>query len=339
MLSYCEYLALRSANPHQDFYLETIIYEIPECNDCICQWNGYELDRIFGIDSPKNIKTLFSEEEWSQIISEIRQTEFWKHNWNYPVAITTVLNKHGLNLKNERGDFSIGDFVVLRDENYQKSITDRFKETWLWYTLTRLIKKALEKKFAYRINAKDKLFCKYEGDIFTGQMLRLNYRGNERERIENEIRKTFVFPPIEDKKNKDMAEYLNSVNAVAIHARRGDMAGSIAWCYKYGYFKRAVKHIKRHVSNPVFVFFTNPGSIEWCKENASVFGLNLNKDCVKFVDWNRESESYRDMQLMGLCKHAIVTPSSFGWWGAWFIQNPDKITISPRIELDTTCHY
>ena len=54
MLSYCEYLALKKVNPDDDFYLETIIYDIPECNDVICQWNGYELERIFGIKEPSS---------------------------------------------------------------------------------------------------------------------------------------------------------------------------------------------------------------------------------------------------------------------------------------------
>ena len=68
MLSYCEYLALKKMNPDDEFYLETIIYDIPECNDIICQWNGYELERIFGIDTPSNIKTLFSADEWEAAI-------------------------------------------------------------------------------------------------------------------------------------------------------------------------------------------------------------------------------------------------------------------------------
>lgn len=338
MLSYCEYLALRSANPQQDFYLETIIYEIPECNDYICQWNGYELDRIFGIDSPKNIRTLFSEEEWSQIISEIRQTEFWKHNWNYPVAFTKVLNRHGLKLRNVRGDFDPDHNIITGTEEDRKTVIDKLKESRAGYTFKHIMCRLFENHYAERLKSPDKLFCKYQDDVFTGQWLRLKYRGNEIDRIEDDILKTFVFPPIKDEKNKQMAEYLASVNAVAIHARRGDMAGSIAWCYKYGYFKRAVKHIKKHVSNPVFVFFTNNGSIDWCKKNARIFGLNLGTDCVMFVDWNKGSESYRDMQLMSLCKHAVITPSSFGWWGAWFIRSRDKITVSPVIELVTTSH-
>ena len=116
------------------------------------------------------------------------------------------------------------------------------------------------------------------------------------------------------------------------------MERGLAWCYNYGYFKRAVNHIRKNVSQPVFVFFTNTGSIDWCRENARTFGLDYSKDKVFFVDWNKGTESYRDMQLMSYCKHAIITISTFGWWGAYFIDNPHKITISPEIAIDTTFH-
>lgn len=338
MLSYCEYLALKSVNPHQEFFIETIVYEIPECGDYICQWNGYELDKIFGIDTPKNIKTLFRAEEWSQILNEIRATEFWKHNWNYPVTFTKVLNRYGLHLENVRGDFDPNGNIITGTEEERKTFADKIKDSRLGYSLKRIFQKTFEDRYAFRLGTKDKFFTKYDGDIFTGQWLRLNYRGSGREHVDGQIRSTFVFPAFADKRNRETADYLRSVNSVAIHARRGDMSGSLSWCYNYGYFRRAVKLIRQKVDNPEFVFFTNPGGMDWCKANAKSFGLNLKKDKVKFVDWNKESESYRDMQLMGLCKHAIITPSSFGWWGAWLIQNPNKITVSPKIELDTTHH-
>ena len=68
MLSYCEYLSLKYANPNQEFFAETIVFEIPECNEVICQWNGYELEKIFGIKEPKNIKSLFSDDEWTCLL-------------------------------------------------------------------------------------------------------------------------------------------------------------------------------------------------------------------------------------------------------------------------------
>lgn len=338
MLSYCEYLSLKYANPQQDFFLETIIYEIPECNEYISQWNGYELDRIFGIDSPKNIKTLFSEGEWRDIISEIKATEFWRHNWNYPVAFTNVLNRHGLHLLNMRGDFDPEG--KIEGTGFQQTLDwkGRLRQTGFWVTLRRYYGRLYRDRILKRKSNQSQLFLKTDKDVFTGQWLDFKRAGNKRELIDEEIKDVFTFPRFSDAKNQEMADYMDGVNAIAIHARRGDMLGVNGWCYKHGYFRRAVKKMKGGVKDPVFVFFTNTGSIEWCKDNAEIFGLDYSRDTVFFVDWNAGNDSFRDMQLMSHCKHAIVTNSTFGWWGAYFITNPNKITISPLIDMDTTTH-
>jgi putative alpha-1,2-fucosyltransferase len=338
MLSYCEYLSLKHVNPRQKFYIETIIFEIPECNEFICQWNGYELEKIFGISQPQNIKTLFSEDEWTQIIQEIRATRFWEHNWNYPIVFTKVFRKHGLDLVNMKGDYDPNHNII--GTGYQQKLTwkNKLRNTWAWITLRRYIKYLKKDKYIHLMDNRKQLYLKADKNIFTGQWLSFKYRGNDRQLIDPEIRKIFTFPPNTDEKNLMMEKYLDSVNAVAIHARRGDMLSVNGWCYKYGYFRRAVKYIKKHVQNPVFVFFTDPGSIDWCKEHEDIFGLDYSKDNIKYVDWNSGADSYLDMQLMGHCKHAIITNSTFGWWGAYFITNTSKITISPDIIIDTTFH-
>ena len=183
-----------------------------------------------------------------------------------------------------------------------------------------------------------RLFLKDDDDIYTGLWLDFKFNGNHIEKIHDNILKTFIFPPFEDEDNIHASKLFDTTNSVFIHARRGDMLSANGWCYKYGYFKRAVKHIKKNVKNPFFVFFTNPGSIEWCKEHSSdIFGLDK-CDRVMFVDWNSGDQSFRDMQLMTHCKHGIITNSTFGWWGAYLIQNPNKITISPLAEINTTYH-
>lgn len=337
MLSFCEYIAFQKANPGNELFIENIIYEIPECNDTICQWNGYELERIFGIKA-KNIKHLFSENEWKQIISEVTNSRFWEKRWNYPVYITKALNNHGLHLINIRGDFE-------KLENQK-----RWARGWIGDIRNCITQKtALGNYIRRKITAfrppvecneslQKALFYKTENEVFTGQRLTFKHCGSGIERIKEEIDKTFVFPDFQSPKNVDFANQLDCSNAVFIHARRGDMLASNGWCYKYGYFKRAVEHIKKNVNNPVFVFFTNTGSIEWCKENAKIFGLDYSKDEILFVDWNIGNESYCDMQLMTHCKHGIITNSSFGWWGAFLIKNPNKITISPLAEINTTYH-
>lgn len=337
MLSYCEYIALKKMNPNDDIYLETIIYDIPECNEYICQWNGYELERIFGIKEPDNIRSIISDSQWEKLMCEIRKSEFWVHNWNYPVAFTNAFKSIGIELENIRGDFDPNNNKIT-GQQVEKTLVQKLMSSKLGYDIKRFMKKIYENKYLSIYNKTDKIFYKAANNIFTGQWLYLKLRGNGRELIDKEIRETFKFRPFDDSKNIEMQKILENCNSVAIHARRGDMLSVNGWCYKYGYFKRAVKHIRKNVKDPVFVFFTNTGSIEWCKENSDIFGLDFNKDKVMFVDWNTGEESYRDMQLMGYCKHAIITNSSFGWWGAYFIENPNKITISPKLEIDTTHH-
>ncbi len=336
MLSYCELLALKKENPGQDFYIETIIYEIEECNGVICQWNGYELERIFNIRE-KNIKSLFSEKEWNEIINEVKQTEFWKHNWNYPVYITRVLANHGLVLENMRGDFEGEGALLVTEES--TSLKTKLRKTRIGYHLKKFETKIRAKNVILTHAERDRVFFKTTGNIFTGQRLCLKCVASGMELIDEQVKRSFSFPPLLDKHNIEFANYLKNNNAIAIHARRGDMLGYNEVYYKYGYFKKCVKYLKKKVVSPVFVFFCDPGSISWCRENENVFGLNMQKDKVLFVDWNKEDESYRDIQLMALCKHAIITNSSFGWWGAYFIENTDKITCSPELWIETTKHF
>ena len=335
MLSYCELIALKKSNPNQNFYVETIVYDIPECHETICQWNGYELERIFNIQAT-NIKTRFRTNEWQAIEENVRQSLFWEKKWNYPVYITKALSTHGLKLENIRGDFEIQSNKSSWQKGWKGELRSYVADkTRIGNWLKR---KILFNSYHERTSLQDVLFLKTDSDVFTGQRLSFKLRGAGIERIREEIEQTFQFPSYSSSKNEDFSKFLDSHNSVFIHARRGDMLSSNGWCYKYGYFRRAVKYIKKNVKDPVFVFFTNTGSIEWCKQNEDIFSLDFTKDEVYFVDWNSGEESFRDMQLMSHCKHGIITNSSFGWWGAFLIRNPNKITISPLVEINTTYH-
>ena len=338
MLSYCELLALQYSNPTAECYVETLVFDYPECNEITCQWNGYELEKIFGIKTP-NVSTLFSEEEWKQIKEEIQRTEFWNRCWNWPKYFSEAFARHGLTLINKKGDYEdINNprFAQRKHPTYWKIRDFLMNKNPIGAFLKQYLRRKFTGKYVMSMARPNRLFLKDDDDIFTGLWLDFKFNGNQIERIEDKIRESFVFPEFTTKQNKEFSQFLKSCNSVFIHARRGDMLSANGWCYKYGYFRRAVKYIKKNVENPVFVFFTNTGSIEWCKENGKIFGLDYTKDNVYFVDWNLGDESYRDMQLMSYCKHGIITNSTFGWWGAYFIQNPNKITISPDPAINTT---
>lgn len=173
------------------------------------------------------------------------------------------------------------------------------------------------------------IFRKYDYNVYTGHSLAFRYKGAGIEKMEDRIRDVFVFPEIKDDRNRKMTELIKNTNSVAVHARRSDLLSVNGYCYKYGFFSRAVKYIKQKVEKPIFIFFCDEKSTGWCDKNEKIFGLDSRSDKVYYVDWNTGIDSFRDMQLMAMCKHNIFTESSFGFWGAYLNNNPDKITCAP----------
>lgn len=328
MLSYAEYLVIKKLNPNDQCYIETIIYDIPECNDVICQWYGYELERVFGIQAP-NIRSVFTDMQWEEIMNDVRKSKFWDNGWRYAPAITDAINKQGYSLKNYIGT----DAKYIPQE--EKSGVKKLLDSRLGYDIKRWTRPLYREEYRKKFDRTEKIFIKTDEDVFAGQSLGLKNYGANIDFVRDEIKEAFCFPEIKDERSLAILEIIHETNSVAIHARRGDMLQSNGYCYKYGYFKRATKYIKKRVADPTFFFFCDTGSIEWCKENADIFGLNPKKDPIYFVDWNKGLEYYRDIQLMSECKHNIVTNSSFGWWGTYFNDNPDKITCSPNLWIDT----
>ena len=343
MLDYCEYLALRHAQPEEACYIETLTFEIPECGAVFSQWNGYELDRIFGIKAP-NIRELFTDEQWYNILLNIKKSQFWIKNWNWPVYFCEAFRSEGLEIDNIRGDFERETLTGILFNKLTQPDLDKGPVAWLrklyhsrlYDFPVRIYKSRHQDKFIK--SDADMLFYKGAEDALTGHRMSFQRRNNHIELIDREIRQAFAFPPLTDEKNRLFSDYIRHHESVAIHARRGDMLRYDGRYYKTGYFKRAVKYIKAKIQNPVFVFFCDPESDKYCRKNLNIFSIN-EKDRICFVNWNTGRESYRDMQLMSLCKHNIITNSSFGWWGAYLNENPNKITISPEIEINTTHHF
>lgn len=339
MLSYCEYLAIKQANPNDDIYIETIVYDIPECNDVICQWGGYELNRIFGIETP-NIKDFFSDDQWGLVVDSVKRTQFWLHNWNWPVYFQQAFDEVGLHLLNLRGDFESKGYpqVGSVDINRKSSLRDVFRTNPFYRYLQMLMNRYRDRRDASSINNENIHFYHSDDSFLTGQRLTFKAINSGIEKIEHKIRSSFQFPTLTDDYNIEILRKIKSCNSVAIHVRRGDLLGVNDTLYRFGYFKRCVHFIRTKVERPEFFIFCAKDSAVWVRNNLSVLGLT-SKDSVHFVDCNSAENSYRDMQLMSNCLHQVVTYSSFGWWGAWLNQYPGKITCSPSVLINTTHHF
>lgn len=147
------------------------------------------------------------------------------------------------------------------------------------------------------------------------------------EAVKKKVKECFSFVPFSDDFNKAMAMELMECNSVGIHVRKGKDYMNRIWYQNtcpVEYYHKAIDRIKELVDNPKFFVFTdNP---QWVKENF--VGINY-----KLVDGNPADGwgSHFDMQLMSMCKHNIISNSTYSWWGAFLNSNDDKIVVCPKI--------
>lgn len=145
--------------------------------------------------------------------------------------------------------------------------------------------------------------------------------------VSETLKKAFRFRDFEDKRNIELQNVLSNENSVAIHVRKGKDYCKIKWYQNtcpIEYYRKAIDYIKMKVNNPKFYVFTdNP---DWVNENFCFIDYIL-VDGNPTVGWG----SHFDMQLMSLCKHNIISNSTYSWWSAFLNANPDKIVVIPDI--------
>ena len=116
-----------------------------------------------------------------------------------------------------------------------------------------------------------------------------------------------------------MAAKISAVEkSVFVHVRSykevpGNEDGRIA-IQMEGYYRNALDCFKAKLGNGnVFVFSDD---IEWVKHRFIADWIRL-FPCFKFIALDGESNQLRDFSLMRLCRHGILSNSSFSWWAAW----------------------
>ena len=143
-------------------------------------------------------------------------------------------------------------------------------------------------------------------------------------KYENSIRNMFRFRYELSENSKKYYNDILKSNSVGIHIRRGDFLKykSFGTCSNE-YYINAIKYILSKIDAPKFFIFSD--DLNWVKEQS--FFNNLN---ISYVEGNIEDKSYEDMRLMSLCRHNIISNSSFSWWGSWLNNNQNKIVIAPK---------
>lgn len=112
-------------------------------------------------------------------------------------------------------------------------------------------------------------------------------------------------------------------SSVFIHFRRNDYVGQNAVYGALGlnYYARALRQMSDQV--PGFTAFIFSDDLDWVEKN---FSIDIPHYFVRATD---RFNFFDKIRLMSLCQHAILSNSTFAWWGAWLIENPQKIVIAP----------
>ena len=147
--------------------------------------------------------------------------------------------------------------------------------------------------------------------------------------IEQDIRNSFCLKKIAEP-IQTYSQFIRESNAVCIQVRRGDYVLNPDVTKVHGvtpltYFNKSANMIYEMIQNPVFFIFSDDST--WCKNNLNLPGkAHYVEDELK----NSSATSVDFMFLMSICKHFIISNSTFGWWGAWLSSNKSKIVMAPE---------
>jgi hypothetical protein len=139
--------------------------------------------------------------------------------------------------------------------------------------------------------------------------------------MREEILKDFTFTREMPLTVQNTLSLINNANSVSVHIRRGDCVGT-QYQPEMVYYKNAIRYLESVEKELSYFIFSD--DVEWCKNNLTFINPRHIVDNSEYV-----KADYYDLFLTSKCKHNIVPNSTFGWWGVWLNQNPNKIVVAP----------
>lgn len=126
-----------------------------------------------------------------------------------------------------------------------------------------------------------------------------------------------------------LAEQIQHSNSVCVHLRmlRNYIKGvevSKANELDIQHYRQGMDLIAQSVDNPYFFCFS---------DNPDVMEQLLTMPYrITFVTHNRgDAGAHEDFHLMTLCRHFVLSNSTFGWWAAWLGEREGSVVLSPPL--------
>lgn len=151
--------------------------------------------------------------------------------------------------------------------------------------------------------------------------------------IKEIVRKEFT---PRNKLSSQSQEYINryrTCESVFVGVRRGDYLANNKEAKHYGapsieYYERAIKLANERLGNPTFIIFSD--DIEWVKQTLDFTRGGIDTNKIEYRTSEKIYDNFEEMYVMSSCKHAIVSNSTFNFWGAWLEDNQNKLVIAPK---------
>ena len=127
--------------------------------------------------------------------------------------------------------------------------------------------------------------------------------------------------------NEAVLKYLASTShfwnktKICVHQRRGDFIDKKHSEDGFSspgldFLNRAMHYFLKKLSNQQVAFIYLSDDIEWCKKNVKGASIYFSP----FSSSRSSLSPGKDLALMSLCDHNVVSSGSFGWLGAWLGQ-------------------
>lgn len=141
-----------------------------------------------------------------------------------------------------------------------------------------------------------------------------------------QIRKDFqIVTKMSDSVENELQQMLQDTdNLVFIGIRRYQdcVTTSPGMVLEEEYYNKAIQLMESKLDNPKFVVFTQQP--DWAKSHI------VGRSPIMYASPKEgELSTIEDMYLMRHCRHAIISNSSFYWWGAWLSEYNDGVVVCP----------
>lgn len=141
------------------------------------------------------------------------------------------------------------------------------------------------------------------------------------------VRKEIEFPKWKSKDFNEIKDRIVSDDkSVSIHMRMDNHVKEPE-CYDVvcsdRYFRKSIETIREYLPDAYFYVFSN--DIIAARRRLA----DVKNTC--FVELEEAHYGIEDMELMSLCRHNIISNSTFSWWAAVLNSNYDKKVIIPDV--------